>query len=59
VKGDPPEKGVQLATMQNLVRYWGISASRVYGEYTGGLFAGWRQPRLFTEEIRAAFRSRR
>jgi Epoxide hydrolase N terminus len=65
--------GVQLATVQELARYWGTDyqaprswAKRAYPNLLylnevdrGGRFAAWEEPELFSAEIRAAFRSLR
>ena len=49
--------------LDNITLYWltntGVSASRLYWEYKGGHFAAWEQPHLFSEEVRAAFRTLR
>ena len=46
-------QGVQLATLQELARYWATEVDR------GGHFAAWEEPELFATEIRAAFKSLR
>jgi epoxide hydrolase-like protein len=49
-------QGAQLEKLQKLVRYWGSGYEQVE---KGGRFAAWEQPQLFSEELRAAFRSLR
>ena len=67
-------QGVQLATIQKLARYWATEhdwrkvEARInsypnvayFNEVDkGGHFAAWEEPALFSEEMRAAFRSLR
>jgi hypothetical protein len=66
-------QGVQLATMQELVRYWAteydfrrfearLTALPQFITEIDGLdihFAAWQEPDLFTTEVQAAFRSLR
>ena len=60
-------QGVQLATLQELARFWTIEYDWRAYEATlnvtyfhevdkGGHFAAWEEPELFTAEIRAAFK---
>ncbi|HEX2228429.1 MAG TPA: epoxide hydrolase N-terminal domain-containing protein [Candidatus Binatia bacterium] len=44
-------QGVQLATMQELARYWATDYDK------DGHFAAWEEPQLFAAELRAAFKS--
>jgi pimeloyl-ACP methyl ester carboxylesterase len=55
---DDDSQGVPLATMRELAAYPDnlIHYNRLD---RGGHFAAWEQPRLFSEELRAAFRSLR
>jgi hypothetical protein len=65
-------QGVQLAKLRPLVEYWGSGyewrkIEAMLNELPqfitkldkGGHFAAWEQPQLFSEEVRAAFRSLR
>lgn len=56
-------QGLQLATIQELARYWVEQAYPTLTYFNkvdkGGHFAAWEEPQLFSEEIRAAFRGPR
>ena len=56
-------QGVQLATIQELARYWAEESYPKLIHYNkldkGGHFAAWEQPQLFVEEVRTGLRSLR
>jgi hypothetical protein len=60
---DDRSQGVQLATIQELARYWAEEAYPNLIHYNqldkGGHFAAWEQPELFVSEVRAGLRSLR
>ena len=50
-------QGVQLAVIQALARYWATDYN--WRRCEALHFAAWEQPQLFSEEVRAGFRSLR
>jgi hypothetical protein len=52
-------QGIPLGMIQKLARHWATDYDWRACDHVdkGGHFAAWEQPQLFSEELRAAFRS--
>jgi hypothetical protein len=66
VDGEPYGDLTRDDILDNITLSWltntGVSSARLYVEYKGAFFndfAAWEQPQLFSEEVRAGFRSLR
>jgi hypothetical protein len=61
--GKPVGELTRDEILDNITLYWmtntGISSGRLYWDNNFGFFAAWEQPQIFSDEVRASFRSLR